>query len=102
MVIEPGNLSKNGIQGPGASSNRTKADAPARPESPQSPESRPADSVSLSHQAQAMRQLEDQVLQSEDVDMAKVDAIRQSLAEGRYMVDSYSVAGKILAQDTDF
>lgn len=102
MVIEPGNLSKNGIQGPGASSNRTKAEAPARPEPTQHSEARPSDSVSFSQQAQSMRQLESRVMQSENVDMAKVDAIRQSIAEGRYMIDSQSIAGRILAQDADF
>lgn len=102
MVIEPGNPSKNGIQGPGASSNRAKADAPARRDMPQTPDNKPSDSVSFSPKAQAMSQLESRVMQSDDVDMAKVDAIRQSIAEGRYTVDSQSIAEKMLAQDADF
>ncbi len=102
MVIEPGNPGKSGIQGPVASTNRAKTDASAHPNAPKAPADKPSDSVSFSQKAQTMSQLENRVMQSDDVDMAKVDAIRQSIAEGRYTVDSQSIADKMLAQDADF
>lgn len=38
-------------------------------------------------------------MQSGDVDEAKVAAVRQAIAEGRYSIDSDAIAERMLAQD---
>lgn len=107
MVIDPGSMNKGGVHGTGTSSTRVKPEqTAARADSSTSEPSRtgaaPQDSVSLSQQAHAMSKLEAQAMQSKDVDEAKVAAIRQALAEGRYVVDSQSLANKMLEQDNLF
>ena len=58
------------------------------------------DSVSLSDKAQAMGRLEAKIADSPDVDEAKVAAVKTAIAEGRYQVDSQTVADRMLKQDS--
>ncbi len=105
MVIDPSNMNKGGVHGTGTSSSRVKPEQATRPENaPASSKAgaTPQDSVSLSQQAHAMSKVEAQAMQSKDVDEAKVAAIRQALADGSYVVDSQSVANKMLDQDSLF
>lgn len=106
MVIDPSNMNKGGVQGTGTSSSRVRPESTARQENTTAASPKagaaPQDSVSLSQQAHAMNNVEAQAMQSKDVDEAKVAAIRQALAEGRYVVDSQSVANKMLEQDSLF
>lgn len=103
MVIDPSNLNK-GVHGTGTS--RVRSEPAGRQESAAPASARkgaaPQDSVFLSQQAHAMSKLEAQAMQSKDVDEAKVAAIRQAIAEGRYVVDSQSVADRMLEQDSLF
>jgi negative regulator of flagellin synthesis FlgM len=57
-------------------------------------------SVQLSSQAQAIEKLEAKILSSDGVDRAKVDDIKQQIADGSYEINSGSIADKILAQET--
>ena len=57
------------------------------------------DNVSLSNEAQALGRLEQVMQKSPEVDEAKVAAIKQALAEGRYEVSSEKIAERMLAQD---
>ena len=56
-----------------------------------------SDSVSLSGQAQALRQLEENIKASSGVDTEKVAAIKQEIAEGRYQVDAGAIADSMLS-----
>jgi negative regulator of flagellin synthesis FlgM len=57
-------------------------------------------SVRLSSQAQAIEKLEAKILSSEGVDKAKVDDIKQQIADGSYEMNTSNIAEKILAQET--
>lgn len=70
-----------------------KASAPAKPVGSEK------DSVSLSVQAQTLGRLEAKAAEAPDVDQAKVDAVKVAISEGRYQVNSRTVAEQILAQD---
>jgi negative regulator of flagellin synthesis FlgM len=54
------------------------------------------DNVSLSAKAQSLARLESRVAQAPDVDRKKVDAIKQSIAEGRYTVNPEQIAKAML------
>lgn len=54
------------------------------------------DSVSLSGTAQAMSRLESKIQSSPEVDMEKVEQIKQSINEGNYSPDPEVIASKLL------
>lgn len=103
MVIEPNNINKNSVQttsNSGAQRSAGKAADSANEAIKASTAS--TDSVSLSSQAQEMARLETAVNTSPDVDQAKVDAIKQAIADGSYSVDPDSIAAKMLEQNDLF
>jgi negative regulator of flagellin synthesis FlgM len=104
MVIDPSNPSLN--RGASATSGGVKAKSaqPANTDVGARSSAKPAagDNVSLSSQAQTLGRLESAVKQSGDVDEAKVAAVRQAIAEGRYNIDSDAIAERMLAQDGVF
>jgi negative regulator of flagellin synthesis FlgM len=55
-----------------------------------------AASVQLSQQAQSIERLETKIQYSEGVDTAKVDQLKQSIADGSYEVNSERLAEKLL------
>jgi negative regulator of flagellin synthesis FlgM len=57
------------------------------------------DNVSLSQEAQVLGRVEQAMKNSPEVDEAKVSAIRQAIAEGRYQINSERIAERMLAQD---
>jgi|GEM_PF-551106 len=60
------------------------------------PSAAAADNVSLSAKAQSLARLESKVAQAPEVDRKKVDAIKQSIAEGRYKVNPEQIAKAML------
>lgn len=101
MVIQPGNdltsntsQARHKVANQGVSSSSEKA----------TPAATPADSteknVQLSSQAQTIERLEAKITTSEGVDSAKVEQIKQQIAEGSYEVDSQRLAENILNQDS--
>ena len=103
MVIEPGNsgIGKSGVNSTSGGNTRLRSEAHSSKSAPQPP-SQPSDSVSLSSEAQILGRLESQVKAADDVDMGKVEAVRNAIREGRYDVDSHSIADKMLSQDRNF
>lgn len=100
MIIDPNN---NSVNSSATSSSRTRqannvADKPvdAKPvaDKPSS------DSVSLSSKGQALGRLESRIADAADVDEAKVAEVKAAIAEGRYQVDSDTVADRMLRQDS--
>lgn len=59
------------------------------------------DSVFLSQEAQVLKQLEAKIADSPAVDMAKVDSIRQAIADGSYSINAESIASKMLNMDNE-
>ena len=58
------------------------------------------DSVSLTQTASQMHKLEQAVKASSGVDSAKVDHIRQSIANGTYHIDNQKIADKLAGFET--
>lgn len=54
------------------------------------------DSVTLSSEAQKMQAVQDRVVATGEVDQARVDAIRASIANGSFTVDANKVASAML------
>lgn len=101
MVIDPSNPSLNRSTNATSGGVKSKPGPAAEVAGTTQTASKPtqADNVSLSSQAQALGRLEQAMHKSSDVDEAKVAAIRQAIAEGRYQVDSGKIAERMLAQD---
>lgn len=57
------------------------------------------DSVALSSRGQSLNRLEENLLNTPDVDSARVDSIKQAIAEGRFEVDAERIAQNILNQE---
>jgi negative regulator of flagellin synthesis FlgM len=56
----------------------------------------PTDNVELSPQALILTSLEARINQAPDVDTARVESIRQSIANGSYSIDANDIADKLL------
>lgn len=61
----------------------------------------PTDTVSLTDTAARLRELEAALAKAPDVDSARVEALRQAIAEGKYDIDSVHVADKLVALERD-
>jgi flagellar biosynthesis anti-sigma factor FlgM len=57
-----------------------------------------SDQVHLSGRANELEQLKEVINQMPDIRMDKVEALKKSIQEGSYKVDSFQVAGKILEE----
>lgn len=57
------------------------------------------DQVQLSFEAQTIKRLETKVQNSEGVDAAKVEDLRQRIASGEYTVNSQNLANTLLSFD---
>lgn len=105
MIIDPGSPGFNKSSGATTSSGNKLG----RPEVSQQASSASdkqtngsSDSVSLSSQAQAMGKLEQAVAQAADVDTAKVERIKQAIANGDYQANSDAISERMLSQDSLF
>ena len=59
------------------------------------------DTVSLTDTAARLRELEAALANAPEVDSARVEALRQAIAEGKYDVNSVHVADKLVALERD-
>ena len=59
--------------------------------------SQAADQVSLTPAAQQLRQLEQQIAEQPVVDTQKVNAVKESLANGSFEIDPNRIAGKMMS-----
>lgn len=98
MVIDTnaGGVGKNRLNAPSQSTGNT-AVTPTEPAGTRTPSGPvPSDSVSLSGAAKAMSRLEHKIAQDSAIDNAKVSAIKQSINDGTYTIDSSAIANKML------
>lgn len=75
----------------------TQPAAPASEPVQAAPQAENGESVRLSAQAQQLQQITDQLREQPEVDAARVESLRQAIADGSYQVDSDRLAGKLLA-----
>ena len=68
----------------------------------QSPSVRSSDTVELSSQAQNLGRLQVALRELPDVDEARVEQVRQQIADGSYRIDADQIATKILLNDQNF
>lgn len=71
-----------------------RTDAPAAQDKAAASQSN--DEVTLSNQAQGLKAIEARIAATPDVDQAKVDAIRASLTQGKFEINSQEVAQRML------
>lgn len=100
-------INLNGI-GPGSIDSRSGADKSGKtaPKGEQAtPASRPeqtpvkGEQVNLSDQSKELKKLEQSLSEMPEIDDAKVDQIRKSLADGSYKIDANALAQKMLDMD---
>lgn len=65
------------------------------------PESKRADSVQLTDTAARLAELQAEVSSAEGVDLARVEAIRQQIADGSYTVDADRVANALMTMENE-
>ena len=58
-----------------------------------------SDQLSLTSSAQLLKELNEAIAASPEVDQSRVDAIKQAIADGSYEVDSGRIADKLLNLD---
>ena len=64
---------------------------------PSAPAAGTTDSVNLTDAATRLQQLDEQLANAPAIDRARVDELRQAIADGRYKVDTVHVADKLIA-----
>lgn len=67
--------------------------------SPASAPSNEGDKVVLSQEAQGMNRLQSKMATTPDIDMDKVEAIKQAIAEGKFEFNAERIAENMLNQD---
>ncbi|MDF1642770.1 MAG: flagellar biosynthesis anti-sigma factor FlgM [Pseudomonadales bacterium] len=99
MAIEFNKPSTKNSTGIGTQQSTNTQTSKSTPHSSDAPEKTTggSDQVAISSHAQRIQALEVRVQQFPEVDVARVEAIKQSIAEGSYKVDAESTAKKMLA-----
>jgi negative regulator of flagellin synthesis FlgM len=63
---------------------------------------RSGDTVQLSPQAQELNRIRVELAQLPEVDEARVEAVREQIANGSYRIDAEQIAAQILVNERDF
>ena len=101
MVIDTNNINSSG----GANRSRSSAPVVAAPSNKTSPaptavvEKSSKDNVVLSSEAQNLVRLQAKISSLPDVNMDRVAAIKQAIAEGRFEINAERIAENMLNQD---
>ncbi|MBM7059592.1 flagellar biosynthesis anti-sigma factor FlgM [Pseudomonas sp. UL073] len=84
---------QSGARGDAVGANQTTSTpAPATP----APAPKAGESVQLSQEAQQLQKITEKLGDQPVVDKARVERLKQAIADGSYQVDSQRVAGKLL------
>jgi len=65
--------------------------------SPTAPAAATNDSVNLTDTATRLQQLDELLASAPEIDRARVEQLRQSIADGRYQLDTVHIADKLIA-----
>lgn len=101
MVIDPG----NNINVQNSAAGRARQSAPSKPEDAATstkPSASTGDSVSLSSAGQAIAKIEAELVNSSEVNDAKVAELKSAINSGTYSADPQAIAQKMLDQDSLF
>lgn len=96
-------IDTSGIQ-PGPRFDTERQDSRVRDgnnEQTNAPESKRADSVQLTDTAARLAELQAEVSSAEGVDLERVEAIRQQIADGSYTVDADRVANALMTMENE-
>lgn len=103
MVIDPGN---NNVNLHNSTSSRARQAAPSKNTTEANPSNKQtennSDNVSLSSTGQAIAKIEANLVNSSEVNEAKIAEIKSAIASGRYNIDSSAIADKMLDQESLF
>ncbi|MFT7218555.1 MAG: negative regulator of flagellin synthesis FlgM [Candidatus Azotimanducaceae bacterium] len=83
------------------SNNRPQANASKEAPVTVKPGTQSTDKVTMTEQAAKLQKLDEMVRASPDVDQAKVDRIKQQIAEGKFQIDAESIANSIIQQEKE-
>ncbi|MGS2717506.1 flagellar biosynthesis anti-sigma factor FlgM [Eionea flava] len=101
MVIQPGNdLTSNTSQARHKAANQGVSSSLDKAQSASTSIASTEKNVQLSPEAQTIERLEAKITASEGVDSAKVEQIKQQIAEGSYEINSQRLAENIVNQDS--
>ena len=93
--FRPRTLDTNASKSTTRSGPSTGRAAPAA--SPAAPAAATSDSVNLTDTATRLQQLDELLAGAPEIDRARVEQLRQSIADGRYKMDAVHVADKLIA-----
>ena len=103
MAIDTGNNLKPGFNNTGtrdlANNKSTGASSERSQATTADAQTTSEDRVALSSRGQSLNRLEENLANTPDVDTARVDSIKQAIAEGRFEVDAERIAQNILNQE---
>ena len=98
MAIEINNVNSSSAQVSEVGSHRGGAPSPTEKVAEKNSAPAPAtDQVSLTPEAQQLRNLEEQVAAQPVVDTQKVNTVKELLANGSYEIDPDRIAGKMMS-----
>lgn len=98
IEINPGGVGK-GISVDSKSQSKSSAttESPIAPK----PAASTADKVTMTKQAEQLQKLDELVRSTPDVDQEKVDRIKTQIAEGKFQIDSETIADRIIQQEQE-
>ena len=99
------NINNLGVSNNTLSSNNRASESGRNPSTASAapvPTSTAADSVEISQQALNITSLETRINDAPDVNLARVDSIRQAIEDGSYSIDANDIAERLLNTDTLF
>ena len=100
MVIDTNNINSSGGTSRSRSSAPVVAPSPKTPSAPaEKAEPSSKDNVVLSSEAQNLVRLQTKISNLPDVNMDRVAAIKQAIAEGRFEINPERIAENMLNQD---
>lgn len=82
-------------------SRRLTSDKQETENATQSPPERSRDTVALTDGARLLQKVESELANAADVDVTRVNALKDAVADGSYKIDDRTVADKILRSDTE-
>jgi negative regulator of flagellin synthesis FlgM len=102
MVIPPNNdITSNTQARHKAGINATASKATTAPVADSKPHENTTKDVQLSQEALTIKRLESKIHASDGIDTAKIDLIKQKIADGSYEINGKSIAEKLIMQDNN-
>lgn len=96
-------INNNGINTTtNSSQNSQKTSSSSKTDGNSSAPANSSDNIELSPEARNLTELESKIIASADVDVKRVEEIKQAISDGTYKIDADSIATKMLSNDDIF